>query len=175
MTTRPWRARGTDRLAIAIRIAASLAALFLLVLATGCGGARSTPEEQLRAWIAAVESAAEGKARTSIMELIAAAYNDSRGNARDDVDKLLRFYFLRQHTIALLTAVDEIEVAGGNSATMTVTVAMAGTDDRGSGLSGLSADAYRFELELEADGDPESYSDWRLLSARWGALGEPVR
>lgn len=172
MTTRPWRARGTDRLAIAIRIAASLAALGLLVLATGCGAARGTPEEQLRAWVAAVESAAEDKARTPIMELIAAAYNDSRGNARDDVDKILRFYFLRQNTVALLTAVDEIEVAGGNSATMTVTVGMAGTDDRG---SGLSADAYRFELELEAEGDPESYADWRLLSARWGALGEPVR
>jgi hypothetical protein len=152
-----------------------VAALGLLVLAIGCGGARGTPEEQLRAWVAAVESAAEDKERAPIMELVAAAYSDSRGNARDDVDKMLRLIFLRQNTIALLSAVEEIEVAGGNSATMIVTVGMAGTNDRGSVLSALSADAYRFELELEAEGDPESYADWRLLSARWGELGEPVR
>ena len=35
---------------------------------------------------------------------------------------------------------------------------------------GFSADAYRFEMELERDGD-----DWLLISARWGGLGEPVR
>ena len=172
MTTRPWRASGTDRLALALRIAASLAALALLLLASGCGGARGTPEEQLRAWLAAVESAAEDKSRAPIMNLIASAYNDARGNARDDVDKLLRLYFLRQNTIALLTAVDEIEVTGGNAATMSVTVGMAGTGDR---ALGLSADAYRFELELEAEGEPGSYADWSLLSARWGELGEPVR
>ena len=170
MTTRPWRASGTDRLAIAIRISASLAALILLILVSGCG-ARVTPEEQLRAWVAAVETAAEDKARAPIMDLVAAAYNDARGNVRDDIDKMLRFYFLRQDTIALLTAIEEIEVAGGNAARMVMTVGMAGSGDR---TFGWSADAYRFELELEADGEPRSYADWRLLSARWGGLGEPL-
>ncbi len=147
-------------------------ALALLLLASGCGAARGTPEEQLHAWVAAVESAAEDKSRAPIMDLIAVAYNDARGHARDDVDKLLRLCFLRQDTIALLTAIDEIDVTGGNAAMMTVTVGMAGTDGR---ALGLSADAYRFELELEAEGEPESYADWRLLSARWAELGEPVR
>lgn len=172
MTTRPWRAAGHNRLAIALRLTACLAALAMLLLVAGCGPAPGTPEEQLRQWVAAVETAAEQKARGDIMPLIAPAYNDARGNARDDVDKLLRLYFLRQNSVALLTSIEDIRVAGGTAATMTVTVGMAGTNDR---ALGFDADAYRFELELESEDSPESYSDWRLLSARWGELGEDPR
>lgn len=172
MTTRPWRAAGNNRLAIVLRLTACVAALVLLTLASGCGPGPGTPEEQLRKWVAAVETAAEDKARGDIMPLIAAAYNDARGNARDDVDKLLRLYFLRQNRIALLTSIEDIEVAGGSAATMTLTVGMAGTNDR---TLGLDADAYRFELEFEAEDEPERYSDWRLMSARWGELGGTIR
>ena len=48
-----------------------------------------------------------------------------------------------------------------------MTVGMAGTNDS---VMGLSADAYRFELELEKDAD-----EWQLISARWGELGEEMR
>jgi hypothetical protein len=44
---------------------------------------------------------------------------------------------------------------------------MAGTND---GVLGFSADAYRFELELEKDGD-----DWQLIAARWGELGDEIK
>ena len=43
---------------------------------------------------------------------------------------------------------------------------LAGTND---GVFGFSADAFRFQLELERDGD-----DWLLISARWGELGEEL-
>jgi hypothetical protein len=173
MTTRPWRAGGTDRLAIAIRIAASLAALaMVLVLVAGCGPAPATPEAQLRDWVAAVETAAEEKQHAPILELIATSYNDARGNSRQDIDQLLRLYFLHQDQVAILTSIDEIEVTGGTAATMTVNAGMAGTREY---AQGFSADAWHFELELEAGDAPESYADWRLLSARWGALGEPLR
>jgi len=89
----------------------------LLVLVAGCGPAPGTPEEQLRAWVAAVETAAEEKQRAPIMDLIAASYNDGRGNARQDIEQLLRLYFLHQDQIEILTSIDEIEVAGVRVAT----------------------------------------------------------
>lgn len=173
LTMRLWRATGSNNVAIALRLVVSVAVLALLLLATGCGPAAGTPEEQLRQWVAAVEAAAENKARGDVLELIATSYNDARGNTREDVDKMLRLYFLRQDRIVLLTSIDTIAVHGGTAATLDLTVGMAGTG--GNAALGLSADAYRFELELEARDTPESYADWQLNSARWGELGSPVR
>jgi len=67
----------------------------------------------------------------------------------------------------LLSSIDEVRVIGGTAAEVSVTVAMAATTNN---ALGFNADAYRFELELEYDGD-----DWQLISARWGELGEQTR
>lgn len=142
------------------------------LVASACAPDPGTPEEQLREWVAAMEVAAENEARGTIMDLVAPSYNDARGHARDDIDRLLRLYFLREDPIVLLSSIDTINVNGGTAATVTLTVGMAGTNDN---VFGFRADAYRFELELEADEVPERYADWRLLSARWGELGEPPR
>ena len=50
---------------------------------------------------------------------------------------------------------------------LVMTVGMAGTN---SGVLGFSADAYRFELDLENRG-----GDWRVIAARWGELGAELR
>ena len=138
----------------------------LLVL-VGCGGEESTPESEVRAWVATMQAAAEEKDRGAVLDGISTAYADARGHSRDDVNDLLRIYFLRQNKIAFLTSIDEVRIIGGTAAEVELTVGMAGTNDR---ALGISADAYRFELELENDGD-----DWLLISARWGALGDPLR
>jgi hypothetical protein len=143
------------------------ALLLLLALIASCSGDVSDPEEQVRAWVDAMREAAGDKARGDIVAGISEAYIDARGNSRDDIDKLLRLYFLRQDKIALLSNIDEVRVIGGTAAEVSVTVAMAGTTNN---ALGFSADAYRFELELEYDGD-----DWQLISARWGELGEQIR
>jgi hypothetical protein len=170
---RPWRATGSDTLAITLRLGACAVVFALLLLATGCGPAAGTPEEQLRQWVGAVEAAAENKARGEILDLIAPSYNDARGHSREDIEKRLMLYFLREQRIALVTSIDDIRIEGGTAASLTVMVGMAGTSD--SAALGLSADAYRFELELEATESPASYRDWQLLSARWGELGAPAR
>jgi len=144
-----------------------IALLLVLAMLSSCGGDVSDPEEQVRAWVRAMHEAAEEKERNDIVAGISPAYIDARGNSRDDIDKLLRVYFFRQNTVTLLSNIDEVNVIGGTAAEVSITVGMAGTNNS---ALGISADAYRFELELELDGD-----DWLLISARWGELGEQLR
>ncbi len=139
----------------------------VLMTLAACGEPPSEPEEELRAWVAAGVEAAESKERRSLVGMIAESYADGRGNERGDIENLLRIYFLRQNNIALLPNLEEIVVYGDTAAKIVMTVGMAGTND---GVLGFSADAYRFELELEKDGD-----DWQLIAARWGELGDEVR
>jgi len=139
----------------------------LFGLLTACGGERSTPEQEVRAWLEAMHVAAEAKDRSAIVERISTAYVDARGNSRDDVNNILRAMFLRQNRISLLPSIESIEIDGGTIAEVALTVGMAGTNNS---MLGLSADAYSFELELEKDGD-----DWLLIAARWGELGGQIR
>ncbi len=143
-----------------------VAALLFALFAAGCGGAPDDPEAELRAWVAAAEEEAEARDRRALLARVAESYIDSRGNNRDGVDKLFRYYFLRQKSVLLLSKIETIEVFGDTAAEVALTVGMAGS----SGGLNLSADAWRFELELEKrDGD------WLLIGARYGALGEGLQ
>ena len=137
-----------------------------LALLGGCGGPEAGPEEQVRQWLSAGQQAAETKERGDLLDLISPSYVDSRGLDRDDIGDRLRVYFLRQQSIKLLTSIEEIRLYGDSAAEVDLTVGMAGKNDS---VFGFSADAYRFQLELERDGD-----DWLLISARWGELGEEL-
>ena len=137
--------------------------LVSLTLLSACDEPEAGPEQQLRQWVGLGQEAAEAKERRDLLALISPAYADARGHERDDIGNMLRAYFFRQHKIKLLTSVDEIRLYGDTAAEIDLTVGMAGTND---GVFGFSADAYRFELELERDGD-----DWLLISARCGELG----
>jgi len=143
--------------------------LFCIALSTliACRASDESPEQTIRNWVARGESAAEAKDRSGLMEMISARYADSRGNDQERIGQVLRLQFLRQDSIALLTNIEDIVVTDDTAALVRLTVGMAGT---GSGAFGLSADAYRFELELEKPDD-----DWLLIGARWGELGTAIR
>ena len=150
------------------RLTRTLCTISVLLLAlSACGEPPSEPEEELRAWVAVGVEAAENKERRKLVGMISESYADGRGNERSDIENLLRVYFLRQNKIGLLPNIEEITVYGDTAAEMLMTVGMAGTND---GVLGFSADAYRFELELEKDGD-----DWQLIAARWGELGDELK
>jgi hypothetical protein len=131
-----------------------------------CGGPEAGSEEQLRQWVNRGEEVAEAKQRRELIDMISPAYTDTRGNDRGDIENILRVYFFRQNSITLLTKIEEIRVYGDSAAEVELTVGMAGQNDA---VLGFSADAYRFQLELERDGD-----NWLLISARWGELGEEL-
>ncbi len=139
----------------------------LLLLAAGCGGPATEPEEELREWIARGVAAAEAKDRRQLLDMVSPAYADARGNRRDDIDRILRVYFLRMNRIELITSVEEISVIGDSVAEVVLQAGMAGTHD---GVFGFSADAYRFVFELEKKG-----GEWLLISARWGEWGKELR
>lgn len=141
--------------------------VLLVCVAQGCSEPASAPEEELRAWVARGIDAAENKERRKLMGMVATAYVDARGNERDDIEGLLRVYFLRQNNITLLPKIEEITIYDETAGKIVMTVGMAGTND---GVLGFSADAYRFALELEKDAN-----EWQLISARWGELGDELR
>ena len=149
------------------RFRTSVVAGVVAALAGACGGPATPAEEQIRDWISRGVEAAEAKQRRALVNMISPAYADARGNKRDAIDGMLRFYFLRMNSVELVTSIDEISVIGDSAAEVLITVGMAGTHD---GALGFSAEAYRFSLELE-----EAGGDWQLISARWGEVGRELR
>ena len=143
-----------------------MAAGLIFLLASACGGSDESTEDAIRAWVRDGHLAAEAKDRRALLDMISPAYVDARGNDREDIGNLMRFYFLRQNKVVLISRVDEIEVFEDSAAKLVLQVGMAGSNDN---VLGFSADAYRFEMELEQDG-----SDWLLIAARWGGLREDV-
>jgi hypothetical protein len=143
-----------------------LTALVATVLAS-CGGDAGSAEQQLRAWVDRGHAAAEDKDRGALMDMISPTYSDARGNSRDDIENLFRFYFLRAKKVGLLVSIDDIEIFDDSAAQVMLTVAMAATTDS---VLGFNADAYEFELELE-----KADSEWLLVSGRWNDVGNGLR
>jgi hypothetical protein len=143
-----------------------LTALLAAALAS-CGGAPGTAEQHLRAWIDRGHEAAENKDRDALMDMIAPTYSDARGNSREDIENLFRFYFLRAKKIGLLVSIDDIAVFDDTAAQVMLTVAMGATTNS---ALGFNADAWEFELDLEKSGD-----DWLLVSGRWSDVGNELR
>jgi hypothetical protein len=139
----------------------------MMLLISACGDSASDPEAELRDWVAQGETAVEEKDRARLLDMISEDYVDARGNDRNNIGNMLRAYFFRQHSIALLTGIDEVTFYGNTAAQLTLTVGMAGSSG---GALGFSADAYQFELELQKPDD-----EWVLIGARWGELGGELR
>ena len=137
-----------------------------LVLAA-CGGPSGGPEQQLRQWLADAEAAAEEKDRKALLSMISEHYVDARGNDFDEVERMLHFYFLRQQTVNLATAIDEISVSGETAADVLLTIGSVGLDQS---AIGFDADAYKFHFELENHDD-----EWLLMGARWARLGDELK
>lgn len=143
----------------------------IFVLLAGCGGAaepgaRTDPTGALRDWIEAAEARAEDKDRRGLLAMISESYADARGNDREKIGNIIRMYFMRQQSVAILTSIDDIEVMGDTAANVTLTVGMAG---KNASALGVSANAFNFELELENPDD-----EWLLIGARWGKVGRDL-
>jgi hypothetical protein len=127
------------------------------VLVSGC--AASDPEAEIRAMLAAAESAAEARDMGFFDDVLSDAYRDTRGYDREETLRSLRAYFIANQRIDILSRVDEIVIEGEHAARAVVHAGMLGrrTDAL---LDGIDADLYRFELELVNDS-----GDWQVIGA----------
>jgi hypothetical protein len=132
-------------------------------LALGCSQRAETPEDRVRAVLAALEASAQARDAGEMKEHVSEAYADARGNDKRAVAQLVAFHLLRNQSVYLLTRVRSVEIGEPGQARAEVLVAMAGTKiDGPEALLALRADLYRFELDFaEEDGD------WRIRSGDW--------
>jgi hypothetical protein len=144
----------------------SLAAALTAALVAGCGSSDS--EADIRALFAAAEAAAEARDAGFFGDVVGEGYRDSHGNDRAELLRTLRGYFIVNQRIEVVSRVDEIFLEGGDAARAVVHAGMLGQRSNAELLAGVSADLYRFEIELVNDD-----GEWQIIGANWDrAVGE---
>lgn len=137
----------------------SLLPLISVGLLHACAGV--DPGEELRAVMAAAETAAEERDTGHFRRLVSDDYVDTRGRRKQDLIDYLRLYFVANADIEVLSRVQSVELFGDDAAEITLQSALLG---RGQGRSALDVDGdlYRIDLELVREG-----GDWRIIGADW--------
>jgi hypothetical protein len=135
----------------------------LLALALACSGDPTTPEERVRAVLAAIERAAEARDVGALREHVSESYADARGQDARALAALATLHFMRNQSVYLLTRIRRVELPAPGEARAEALVAMAGRPIPGpEALAGLRANLYRFDVELrEEDGR------WRVSGGDW--------
>jgi len=142
----------------------SLALAAGLLLALACAPDAKSPEEKIRAVLAALEEGAEEKRAGAMKEHVSERYADAQGNDKRAIAQLVAFHLLRNQSVYLLTRVRSVEIEAPGEGRAEVLVAMAGTPIAGpEALLSLRADLYRFDLRLAEEQD----GAWRVRSAEW--------
>ena len=143
-----------------------LTAALLTTALVGCS--TSDPEAEIRELLAAAEQAAEARDTGFFRDLIGTSYRDARGNDREQLVNLVRGLFIANQRVEIASRIDAVELEGADAARAIVYAGMLGQRAGAELLGGMSADLYRFELELVNDG-----GDWQIIGATWRrAAGE---
>jgi hypothetical protein len=124
---------------------------------TGCTEP-STPEAEVRAFIAAAEAAAEARDLRDIRPLITETYIDRRGNKKPELENMLRLLFATHQSLHLQVYVESIEIEQPRVANA---IALVGMADTAGALPDV--DLYQFDLRLMKNDDDE----WQLIEADW--------
>lgn len=129
-----------------------------------CGSA-STPEEEIRALVAEVETLAEARDAGELRALIADDYRDGSGRDSEEIRNFLHAWLVAHPSVNLLTRIDSIELEGTEQARVRVTVGLLGREAKGDSDWDLAADVERLDVRLARDG-----GDWLVIGA--GRQGE---
>jgi hypothetical protein len=120
-------------------------ALFALL---GCGRDES-PEERVRATIAAAEEAAEARDVADAMDLVADEYRDARFD-RAELARFVHGYFVLNPSIRMIVRVDDVEFPADDLALARVTLGMLNTRSESEAWD-LAAEIHEFDVELVRD------------------------
>jgi hypothetical protein len=158
------RPRTAHRPACALLAAAT--ALAAAALGPGCSS--PSPEQRIRALIAAGEARAEAKDVRGLLDLVAANYADDAGRERRDLGPIVAFALQQYERVFLYVRIDTIEITGESTAEATLFVAIAGTEIADPAeLPRLTADLGRVALRFAAGGE----FGYEVVSADWEPAG----
>ena len=104
-----------------------LTALSLVTLLVACTE-RSSDEEQVRTLVAELESAAEARDSSDVLEHVSASYGDAQGFDRAQLQNFLRGYFLAHPKLELLVTVDSLAFPADGLAQAELTVTSVALD-----------------------------------------------
>lgn len=137
--------------------------LLLGLMLGGCNKQTSSPEDEIRQFIASGVQAAEQRNSATLKDMIEDRYADQQGYDKNQLVGLIRVYFLRNKSIYLLYKIKDIKITGNQNASVELFVAMAGKQISDiTLLSNYRASIYRFELQLIKPDE-----EWLLESAKW--------
>ena len=117
-------------------------ALILVTLVAACSS-RSSDEEQVRTLVAELESAAEARDTSDVLEHVSASYSDAQGFDRAQLQNFLRGYFLAHPKIELLVTIDSLAFPADGLAQAEITVTSVALD----------AERARLKVEFRREGD----------------------
>lgn len=137
--------------------------VFVTALIAACGGPEP-PEERVRAFIDQVAASAESRSWLAFGNYIADGYSDERGHTKEEVLAMVARYILANQSFHIFKRISEIRIEDGGGAHAVVYAAMAGQAVSGpEDLARISADLYRFEIDLE----PGEDGDFRVVRGDW--------
>lgn len=133
----------------------------LLAALLGCGAPPATPEQEVRAALAALEAAAEAGDAGAFTELVSADYQDPYGHDREKLRAFVAFQLMRSgRGRELIVRVRDVRIEPSDPARAAVTLAV--------GLAGagarLGAEVYAVDMDLAREADA-----WRVSWAQWHA------
>lgn len=135
-------------------------ALALLLLALLACAEAATPEQQVRAALAALEEAAERGDTSAFAELVSADYSDPYGHDREKLRAFVAFHVMQSgRGREVVVRVRDVTFTDESRAVVTLALGLAGA--RGS--RGLAAEVYAVDLDLVR----EDEGAWRVSFAQW--------
>jgi len=139
--------------------------IFLLCLFyAACSKDPSSPEEQVRNTLSALESAAEERSTSEFMQYISDDYLDGQGNTKQDLKRYVQALFIRNQKINIFTFVKSMDINSG-IATVEISTAMASRDiDLSQENNRLKADTQSFSVILSPNKNKKT---WLVQSTSW--------
>lgn len=137
--------------------------IFIVCLTLVACGEKTSPEGQIKAYIAKSVAAVEAREILAVRELISEQYKDEHRRDRNHLAQLAAGYFFRHKNIHLFTQINDITFPAPDKSNVKLYVAMAGRPIKGAqALIDIRANLYQFDFTLT-----KQSGEWLLEKIRW--------
>ena len=134
-----------------MKFTAKVPLIFLAAILLAACGAKSSEEEQVRALISAIETAAEARDTSDVLEHVADNYVDSNGFDKSQLRNFLLGYFLAHPRVEVLVNIESLEFPVDGLAQAVISLATVELTD---------PDMQRLKVEFRRSG-----SAWQVVRA----------